>query len=214
MRAVLVEAPGGPDALRLAEVAEPEAGPGEVLVRVSHAACNWGDIQKRQGIYPDPVAYPAVLGAEVSGTVEACGKGVTALRPGQFVAAITGPDMLRGFAERVAVPQGYVIPLPPGFDPSLAAAFPVVCLTAHHLLHTAHRLRRGEIVLIHAIGGGVGLALTQMARAAGARVLGTVGDAAKAERALAFGAERVIVRGEEDFVAAVCARPAAAAPTS
>lgn len=203
MRAAIVETPGGPEALRLGEIDAPGPGPGEVLVRVSHAACNWGDIQKRQGVYPDPVTYPAVLGAEVSGTVEACGREVTTVRPGAFVAAITGPDMLRGFAERVAVPAPYLIPLPHGFDPVLAAAFPVVSLTAWHLLHTAHELKPGETVLVHAIGGGVGLALTQLARDAGARVLGTVGAAAKAERPLAFGADRVVVRDAEDFVAAV-----------
>jgi len=205
MRAVQVPAPGGLEQLTLAEVPVPTPGPGEVLIEVAYAACNWGDVQKRQGIYPDPVSYPAILGAEVSGVITACGKGVSALRPGQFVAAITGPDMLRGFAEAVAVPHRYVIPLAPGFDPKLAAAFPVVTLTAYHLLHTAHRIRRGQTVLVHAAGGAVGLMLIQLARAAGARVIGTVGSAAKAELPRRFGADRVIVNAEEDFVAAAMA---------
>lgn len=201
MRAAVVDEAGGLERLRIADVPEPAPGPGEVLIRVRYGGCNWGDVQKRQGIYPDPVFYPAVLGGEVSGVVEACGGDVRNLRQGQEVSAITGPDMLRGFAERVVVPQDYVIALPQHFDPRLAAAFPVTSLTAYHLLHTAHRIRRGEVVLVHAVGGGVGLALTQLGRAAGAVVLGTVGTAAKAERPTAFGAHRVIARDAEDFVA-------------
>lgn len=202
MRAARVSEPGGLERLALVDIPapSPSPAPGEVVIEVAYAACNWGDVQKRQGIYPDPVTYPAILGAEVSGRIAACGKGVSALRPGQLVAAITGPDMLRGFAEAVAVPQRYVIPVAPDFDPRLAAAFPVVSLTAYHLLHTAHRIRRGETVLVHAAGGAVGLALVQLARAAGARVLGTVGSESKTELPRRFGADRVIVRRAEDFV--------------
>lgn len=205
MRAAQVDEPGGLEHLNVVEVAEPRPGPGEVLIEVAFGACNWGDIQKRQGIYPDPVTYPAILGAEVSGVICERGNGVRLLRKGQFVSAITGPDMLRGFAEFVAVPEPYTIPLPPGFDPRVAAAFPVATITAWHLLHTAHRVRRGEIILIHAIGGAVGLMLTQLARAAGARVIGTVGSIEKAKMPLTYGAHRVIARDEEDFVAAVLA---------
>lgn len=201
MRAVVVTAPGGLDRLSVEELAEPEAGPGEVVVAVAYGACNWGDVQKRQGTYPDPVTYPATLGAEISGHIVSCGRGVRQLRPGQPVAAITGPDMLRGFAGKVRVPAAYVLPVPPDLDLKAAAAFPVAGLTAWHLLHSAHRIGRGETILVHAIGGAVGLALTQIAVAAGARVLGTVGSLAKAEQALGFGAARVVVRGDEDFVA-------------
>lgn len=203
MKAVVVSNPGGPDGLHLDKVPRPEPGPGEVLVRVIYAACNWGDVQKRQGIYPDPVTYPVILGAEVSGTVEALGKGVGEFRLGQLVAAITGPSMLGGFAEFVAVPRAYVIPIPPEMDPKLAAVFPVAGLTAYHLLHTASRLRRGETVLIHAAAGGVGTALIQLARRAGAFVIGTVGTREKASLPLRLGAHRVVARDEEDFVAAV-----------
>jgi NADPH2:quinone reductase len=205
LRAVLVDQPGGPEELRAVDLPEPLPAPGEVVIQVAYAALNWGDIQKRQGIYPDPVSYPAVLGAEVSGTIARCGKGVVSLKPGQFVAAITGPRMLGGYAGFVAVPQDYVLPLPPNFDPRLAAAFPIATLTAFHLLHTAHRIRRGEIILVHAIGGAVGLALTQLAKRAGAVVLGTVGSAAKAARPLALGADLVIARDEQDFVDVVLA---------
>ncbi|WP_342642119.1 quinone oxidoreductase family protein [Rhodoligotrophos ferricapiens] len=200
MRAVVIEAPGGLDRLKVTHMPDPEPGPRQVLIDVGWAACNWGDIQKRQGIYPDPIPYPSILGGEVTGFVRACGRGVSTLREGQAVSAITGPAMLGGFADMVVVPEKYVIPLPPGMDPRKAAAFPVVALTAYHLLYTAHRLRRGETILVHAIGGGVGLALTQLATQGGARVIGTVGSAAKAEMPLKFGAARVIARDAEDFV--------------
>lgn len=200
MRAVTVEQPGNLDALAVVELADPQPRSGEVLVAVDYAACNWGDIQKRQGIYPDPMTYPLVLGGEGAGTVIAVGTGVETLAIGQPVAFISGRDMLRAFADEVAIPAELVVPLPPGFDRAKAAALPVAALTAYHLLHTAHHLRAGDRILVHAISGGVGLALTQLVRDAGAIVLGTVGTGDKAAQALALGAERVIARDVEDFV--------------
>jgi NADPH2:quinone reductase len=208
VRAVVVEEPGGLDRLVVREVPDPAPGPGEVLIQVAYAGCNWSDVQKRRGVYPDPVAYPAVLGLEVSGRVAGVGLGVRGVRRGDRVAALTGPGMLGGYAERVVVPAAYLLPLPPAIGLDVGAAFPVVSLTAYHLLHTAYRLRRGEVVLIHAIGGAVGLLLTQLATARGARVLGTVGAAGKAARAREYGAERVVEREREDFVAAARAATA------
>lgn len=203
MKAVVVRAAGGRDMLEVRNVAEPDLPEGHVLLDVAWGACNWGDIQKRQGVYPDPVCYPAILGGEVSGHVAQLGQGVTGVTVGQPVAAITGPDMLRGFAERVAVPQAFLIPLTDTPDLRAAASYPVVSLTAYHLLNTAAEMRRGDTILVHAIGGGVGLAVTQLARAAGIRVIGTVGTEGKGQRALEFGATRVIARDEEDFVEVV-----------
>jgi NADPH:quinone reductase len=202
MRAVVVERPGGLDALRLAEVPDPVPGAGEVLIEVAFAGCNWSDVQKRQGVYPDPVSYPAIIGLEVSGHVGAVGAGVRGLAVGDRVAALTGPGMLGGYAERVAVPAPYVTQVPAALPLDVGAAFPVVALTAYHLLRSAHRVRRGEVVLVHSIGGAVGLLLTQIATAFGATVLGTVGTAGKGDRALAYGARLVIDRSREDFVAA------------
>jgi NADPH2:quinone reductase len=203
MRAVRVDRPGGLDRLVIAEVAEPEPVPGSVVIRVSHAAANWSDIQKREGVYPDPVTYPAVLGLEISGHIERVGAGVEGLKVGQRVAAITGPAMLGGFAEKCIAGADFVIPLPDAMGFEAGAAFPVVSLTAYHLLHSAYRLKAGETVLVHAIGGAVGLALTQMAVAAGARVIGTVSSPAKAKRPYACGAHLVIDRSQSDFVEAV-----------
>lgn len=199
MRAIVIDGPGGREKLKPRSVPEPEPGRGEVLIGVRYAGMNWSDIQKRQGVYPDPVSYPLIVGLEVSGRVLARGPGVRGLGVGERVAAICGQG---GYAERVAVPTRYVIPLPDAIPDRLGAAFPAVALTAYHLLHSAYRLRKGETVLIHAIGGAVGLMLTQMARDIGARVIGTVGSAAKGRRARRFGAERVVNRSAEDFVAA------------
>jgi NADPH:quinone reductase len=112
MRAVVVERPGGLEQLRLAEVPDPVPAAGEVLIEVTFAGCNWSDVQKRRGLYPDPVTYPAILGLEVSGLIRAVGSGVRGLAAGDRVAALTGPRMLGGYAEQVAVPAAYVMRLP------------------------------------------------------------------------------------------------------
>jgi NADPH2:quinone reductase len=202
MRAIVVEATGGPQALVERDVPEPVVGPGEVIIDVAYAAANWSDIQKREGVYPDQVSYPAIIGLEVSGRIAGLGEGVRGLRRGQSVAAITAPSMLGGYAERCKASARFVFPLPEAISLQTGAAFPVVGLTAWHLLHTAHNVRKGEVVLVHAIGGGVGLMLTQLAVAAGARVIGTVGSPGKARRALEYGASQVIDRPREDFVEA------------
>ena len=202
MRAVVVEQPGGLEKLLLAQVPEPVPGPGEVQIRTAYAGCNWGDIQKRQGVYPDPVEYPLIPGAEVSGIVSALGRGVRNRRVGDRVAAIVGPAFAGGFADSCVTHTRYVIPLPPGVSLKLGAAFPVVALTAYHLLHSAHRLRRHETVLIHAIGGAVGLMLTQIAVRRGARVIGTVGTPAKAAAPRGYGAHVVVDTHRDDFVEA------------
>src|SRR5512145_174002 len=103
MRAILVERPGGLDQLRLVEVPDPVPGAGEVLIEVAFAGCNWSDVQKRRGVYPDPVSYPAIIGLEVSGWIRAVGAGVRGFAAGDRVAALTGPGMLGGYAERVAI---------------------------------------------------------------------------------------------------------------
>jgi NADPH:quinone reductase len=202
MRAIVVESPGSPDRLRLRELPRPEPGPGEALIAVAFAGCNWSDIQKRSGIYPDPVNYPIVLGGEVSGCVAAVGPLTRGVTVGDRVAAMTGPHCLGGYAELVSVPAPYLIRLPVGFPLDLGAAFPMVTLTAYHLVHSAYQVRRNEFVLVHAIGGSVGLMLTQMLKMVGARVMGTVGRPGKGDRAKALGADLVVDRSCEDFVAA------------
>ena len=204
MRGAVVHAPGRSDPPRLEDCEVPQPGPGEVLVRVRFAAVNWSDIQKRQGIYPDPVEYPAVLGAEVSGTIEAIGPGVDHSWAGRRVAALCGPRLVGGCAEYVAVPVPYLVPIPADSPLGDAewAAIPLACLTAYHLLHTASELRPGQVVLVHAAAGSVGLALMQLIPLAGAVAIGTVGSAAKRDLPQRLGASLVIDRSREDFVEA------------
>lgn len=202
MRAIVFDPPGavtkGP---LLREVPEPVALAGQVLIRVHRAGLNYADLMMRRGIYPHPKGYPLVAGLELAGVVMACGAGVTAFAPGDRVAGFS--EDAGGFAEFCAVPQERLIRLPDAMSLDIGAAFYIQSLTAWHLLHTVSQTAPGDTLLIHAIGGGVGLQLTQLAKMAGAVVIGTVGTAGKEAQALAFGADRVVNRGDEDFVA-VC----------
>ena len=203
MKAIVVESPGGLDKLVLRHVPAPAPGPEDVLISVVYAACNWSDLQKREGVYPHPVKYPAIMGLEVSGRVAAVGGKVRNLAVGDRVAAVTGPDLLGGYAELCRVHKDYVIKLPDSLCLAQGAAFPVVGQTAYHLLHTAHHVRRGEVIVIHAISGAVGSMTLQLARRAGAKVIGTVGGRDKTRQALTLGAHLVVDRSSEDFVDAV-----------
>jgi NADPH2:quinone reductase len=200
MRALVVDRPGDDVRPRIAERPVPNPGPGQVLIEVAYVAVNWSDIQKRQGIYPDRVDYPVVLGAEVSGRVVAAGAGVPRRHLGRQTAALCGPRLVGGGADFVAVPLEYLVPLPRGVDLLAATALPLATLTAYHLLHTAHRVRKAEVVLVHAAAGSVGLATVQTARLRGATVIGTVGSAAKVDAPRRFGAALVIDRSREEFV--------------
>lgn len=202
MRAVVVEEPGDGRALQVLDRPIPEPAAGELRIRVAWSAANWSDVQKRQGIYPNPQTYPLILGAEASGVVDAVGRGVPRRWLGRRVATLCGPRLCGGHAEYVTVPVEYVIPVPDGVGLELAAAFPLAALTAYHLLRTAHDLRRGEVVLVHSAAGSVGLAVTQIARLLGAIVIGTVGTTAKADLVRQHGARLVVDRSREDFVEA------------
>ena len=201
MKAVVINAIGGPEQLTVADMPDPVPGPGEVLIDVAYAGCNWADTQVRVGIYPHPMTYPMVLGFEVSGTVAALGAGVTNVKIGDRVA--TFPEKGGAYAEKCVAAAIGLIKLPPAVGLDVGAAFPIQALTAYHMLYTIYGLERGDTVLVNAIGGGVGLACTQIAVHAGARVIGTVGTPGKETRALQYGAERVVVTATEDFEKAV-----------
>ena len=201
MRAIVFDPPGQPAGPLLRDVPVPVAGPGQVLVRVAYAGLNYADWMMRRGIYPHPKGYPLVAGLELAGEVVALGEGVTGVAAGVRVAGFS--EDAGGFAEYCAVPVERLITLPDWMSPELGAAFYIQGMTAWNLLHGVSRTGPGDTVLIHAIGGGVGLQLTQVAVAAGARVIGTVGTAGKEARALEFGAALVVNRAEADFVAAV-----------
>jgi len=201
MKAVVIYATGGPEQLTVAEIADPVAGPGEVLLDVAYAGCNWADTQVRMGIYPHAMTYPMVLGFEVSGTVANLGPGVSGIEVGTRVAAF--PEKGGAYAEKCVAPAAGLMRLPDSVPLDVGAAFPIQALTAYHMLFTVFGLERRDTVLVNAIGGGVGLACTQLAAHAGARVIGTTGTPGKEKRALAYGAERVVVTSQEDFERAV-----------
>ena len=202
MRAVILNQPGSAgEPMHVGDVPEPVAGPGEALVRVAFAGLNFADTMMRRGVYPHPKGYPLVAGIELSGVVVATGPGVTSVAAGDRVAGFS--ENAGAFAELCAIPAISLLRIPEAFGLDNAAAFFVQALTAWHLLHTVSRTSKGDVLLVHAIGGGVGLYLTQLGVAAGATVIGTIGTAGKEKRALQFGATRVVNRNEGDFAAAV-----------
>ncbi len=201
MRAVIFDTPDGkPESTVIRDIPAPIAGPGQVLVQVAFAGLNYADLMMRSGIYPHPKGYPLVAGLELAGTVTAIGNGVTDVSVGDRVAAFS--EDAGAFAEYCAVPTERIIQLPDGIGFDVGAAFYLQALTAWNLLHTVSKTKAGDTILIHAIGGGVGLYLTQLAKAAGAKVIGTVGTAGKEYRALEYGADLVVNRSLTDFVEA------------
>lgn len=177
--------PGGPEVLEVRDVPAPEPGPGEVRVRVRAAGVNRADLLQRRGGYPAPEDAPQdILGLEYAGTVDAVGAGVTRHRVGDRVMGIVGGG---AYAEAVVVPESLAVPIPDGIGFEEAAAVPEAFVTAHDALFTLLGLRAGERLLVHAVGSGVGLAALQLAREAGATVLGTARSPWKLERAREFG---------------------------
>src|SRR6185312_14402017 len=181
MRAVVITAPGVENNLKIGVEPKPDPSPGLVLVDVAYGGCNFADTMIVKGTYPHPKGYPLVGGLEISGHVAAVGPGVDGVKAGDRVAAFL--EEAGGFADQCVVPVERLIPIPPKMGLDVAAAFPIQALTSWHLLHTVSTTRPGDVILIHAIGGGVGLFLTQIAVRAGATVIGTVGTKGKEKRA-------------------------------
>ena len=171
-----------------------------MLVQVAYAGLNYADLMMRSGIYPHPKGYPLVAGLELAGTVSAVGPDVTGINVGDRVAAFS--EDAGAFAQYCAVPTERIVKLPDSMGFDVAAAFYVQALTAWSRLHSVSTTNAGDVVLIHAIGGGVGLHLTQLAKAAGAKVIGTVGTKGKESKAIEFGADIVVNRNEADFAEA------------
>ena len=191
---------GGPEVLRVEEIDLPPPGPGEVLIRQSAIGVNFRDIYRREGRHPVE-GFPAALGVEGAGVVEAVGEGVDGLAPGQSVVAQGGGD--GAYADSRIVPASRVLLLPGGLSERTAAAMMVKGMTASYLLRETCAIEAGDTVLVHAAAGGVGLILCQWAKHLGARVIGTVGTAEKAALAAANGCDHPIVYTGEDFVARV-----------
>jgi NADPH2:quinone reductase len=197
MRAIRVHEPGGPEALRLDDVPAPEPGPGQARVRLHAIGVNFIDVYHRTGLYKVPL--PFTPGSEGAGVVTAVGDGAAA-RVGDRVA---WAGALGSYAEEALVPAEKLVPVPDGLEWDEAAAAPLQGMTAHYLATDTHRLKAGDVALVHAAAGGVGLLLVQVAKMKGARVLGTVSTEEKAALARQAGADETIRYTEEDFLEAV-----------
>lgn len=196
MRAVTVTEPGGPEVLRWAEVPDPVCGPGEVIVEVAATAVNRADLLQRQGFYPPPKGASEVLGLECSGVISEVGAGVEGWAVGDEVCALLAGG---GYAERVAVPAGQLLPRPSGVELATAAALPEVTCTVWSNVFLLARLQRGETFLVHGGSSGIGTMAIQLAARAGARVFTTAGTPAKLAACRELGAEGINYR-DEDFV--------------
>jgi NADPH:quinone reductase-like Zn-dependent oxidoreductase len=199
MKAMRAHQFGGPEQLRLEDVADPQAQAGQVVIRVKAAGINPADVVLLSGALR-MVPLPYIPGADVCGEVESCGAGVTHVKKGDrvFGRALTG-----AYAEKTCLAAGETIPLPANLSFEEGAAIPIPFYTAYYALHHKAALKAGETVLVSAGGGGVGVAAIQLAKLAGARVLTTVGSPEKAERTRALGADVAINYREQDFVVEV-----------
>lgn len=202
MRAIVIEQPGGPDAMTIGEVPDPVPGPGELLVRVRATALNRLDLLQRQGNYPVPPGAPETLGVEMAGEVQGWGNGVTGWTKGDRVCALI---LGGGYAELVAVPAAMTIPIPSNLSFEEAAGIPEAYLTAYLNLFMLGGLQAGGYALFHAGASGVGTAAIQLIREAGAHAIVTVGTAEKAECCRALGAIAAINYREGPFEPGVMA---------
>jgi putative PIG3 family NAD(P)H quinone oxidoreductase len=195
VHAIVIEEPDG---LIWTEVPDPEPAAGEVVVDVTAAAVNRADVSQRQGHYPPPPGAPAYPGLECSGVISAIGPGVTDHHVGERVCALLAGG---GYAERVAVPAGQLLPVPTGLSLQEAAALPEVACTVWSNVVDIARLRQGETLLVHGGGGGIGTFAIQLGKALGATVVVTA-RAHKHDPLRALGADLVIDYSSDDFVAA------------
>ncbi|MGW2474880.1 NAD(P)H-quinone oxidoreductase [Streptomyces sp. NPDC001665] len=197
MHAITIPEPGGPEALVWAEVPDPVPGDGEVLVDVVASAVNRADVLQRQGFYDPPPGASPYPGLECSGRVSAVGPGVTGWAVGDEVCALLAGG---GYAEKVAVPAGQLLPVPKGLDLVQAAALPEVTATVWSNVFMVAHLRPAETLLVHGGSSGIGTMAIQLAKAVGARVAVTAGSPAKLARCAELGADILIDYHEQDFV--------------
>ncbi|MFI0810754.1 NAD(P)H-quinone oxidoreductase [Streptomyces echinatus] len=200
MHAITIPEPGGPEALVWDEVPDPVPGEGEVLVEVAASAVNRADILQRQGFYNPPPGASPYPGLECSGTIAALGPGVSGWAVGDQVCALLAGG---GYAEKVAVPAGQLLPVPEGVGLTRAAALPeVVCTVWSNVFMVAH-LRPDETLLVHGGSSGIGTMAIQLAKALGARVAVTAGTKEKLDQCAGLGADVLINYREQDFVAEI-----------
>ncbi|MFE6777732.1 NAD(P)H-quinone oxidoreductase [Streptomyces sp. NPDC057702] len=201
MRAITIPEPGGPEALVWAEVPDPEPAEGEVLIEVAASAVNRADVLQRQGFYDPPPGSSPYPGLECAGRIVAVGPGAGGgWAVGDEVCALLSGG---GYAEKVAVPSGQVLPVPAGMDVATAAALPEVVSTVWSNVFMISHLRPGETLLVHGGSSGIGTMAVQLAKAVGARVAVTAGSAEKLAACAELGADVLINYREQDFVTEV-----------
>lgn len=200
MHAVVITEPGDPDVLQWTEVEDPVPGPGEVLVDVAGSGVNRADMMQRQGFYPPPQGAPPYLGLECSGTVAEVGPEVTGWRPGDAVCALLAGG---GYAEKVAVPAGQLLPAPASVSLRHAGALPETACTVYSNVFLGAGLKAGETFLVHGGASGIGTMAIQLAKQAGATVAVTAGSAEKLKACRELGADITINYHDEDFVQAI-----------
>lgn len=198
MRAVLAREPGDPDVLEIRELEDPAPEPGEVVIDVAAAGVNRPDLMQRKGLYPPPPGASDIFGLECAGVISAVGPDVERWRVGDEVCALL---ISGGYADKVAVPQGQVLPLPPGWSMVEAASLPEVICTVWSNVFMVAALQPDETLLVHGGAGGIGTAAIQLAKALGSRVVTTVGSTEKAEAVTRLGADLAINYHDRDFVA-------------
>jgi NADPH:quinone reductase len=198
MKAIRVHEYGSAAVFKHEEISVPEPGPGQARVRLEAIGVNFIDIYQRTGLYQNQL--PFTLGMEGAGAVAAVGKNVTEVKEGDRVAYAME---LGSYAEQAVVPAWKLAPVPPCLDARSAAAIMLQGMTAHYLTHSTYRLKQGDLALVHAAAGGVGLLLIQIAKRLGATVFGTVSTPEKARIAREAGADEAILYTEVDFVTEV-----------
>jgi NADPH:quinone reductase len=203
MNAIQISQFGDASVMRIADVPEPRPRPGEVLVDVKAAGVNYADILMREGRYSAKLPFPFVPGFEAAGVIAETGDGVADWKPGQRVMGTVLRETSGCYAERAVMPAWLLLPIPEPMSFEEGAAFSEAFITASLALRTFGRLHKGESVLIHAAGGGVGTAAVQLAHAMGARVFATAGSNEKLKRVRELGADVLINYVEWDFAAEV-----------
>jgi NADPH2:quinone reductase len=196
MKALLSREPGGPETLQLSEVADPAAGPGELLVRVHSCAINYPDVLIIEDKYQFRPERPFAPGGEVAGVVEAVGDNVGGWNVGDRLIAYHGHG---GLAERIAVPAAHAFPLPDAHGFTDGSTLLITYATVIHALADRGKLKAGEILLVLGAAGGIGIAAIELGKAMGARVIAAVSSEAKAAAAREAGADDAIIYGQGPF---------------
>ena len=196
MKAIRIAETGGPEVMKLVDTEVGAPGPGQVRVRQTAVGLNYIDTYHRSGLYP--LQFPSGLGLEAAGVVKEVGEGVSSLKVGDRIAYGTGP--IGAYAEMRNLPANRLVKLPSSISDETAAGMMLKGMTARYLLRATYVVKPGDTILLHAAAGGVGLIMSQWAKALGATVIGTVGSDAKVDVARAHGCDHVINYATEDTV--------------